>query len=168
MMESSRHMVYLVGGQALYNLGRADMKVIIVRRNTSLAKVVESPGPDSPLRVECKAVVEANKDLRDGFSRQVDSSRHQGLRLVTANQSAAELALVTGAPGVNDAVVGQGEDVVDAGGQLLDVFEAGDLDGLGLEAIFRCRPFASFDFLLQEAKGPIISLVYSAFQLFML
>lgn len=161
MVKATRHIGDATALETVNHARQLDAQAALVGGNARLPKVVEAPGPDRAFVVNGKTVVEARKDTNNGSLGQVDGARHERLGLVPSPQAgpAAQLAAVAAAPGVDGAVVGKGQDVVDARDELLDVPETGDLDGRRLEELLGPRPVAALDVCLEESIGPVASLL---------
>lgn len=159
VMKAAGHVGNVATLEAVDDPGRRDVQVVGVIGDPCLTKVVETPGPDGALGIDGEAVVEAGEDADDRSLGQGDGARHERFGPVPLPQArpAAQLGLLAAAPGIDDVVVGQGEDVVEACGQLLDVPDAGYLDWRWLETLLASRAVAAMR-LLEEAQGPVVVL----------
>lgn len=121
------------------------------------AETVQAPGVDRAVGVDGERVVVAGADVHNVLA-QAELARLQAVQLVALDDAAAELVLLTRTPREDAAPVVEGEDVVGTTGELLDLLEARDQDGSGLNLVLRIKPKDAIIALMKnEAK--VISIV---------
>lgn len=121
----------LVVLERLDNGGTQNNGVILASAhlNTSLGKVVQTPGPNGAILAKSKAVVGSASNAIDLVLGKTHALGDKGGKLVALDDTASKLVLLAAAPGDNDTLVVKSENVVGTGSKGRDVLQCGKVGG---------------------------------------
>lgn len=144
--------------QALYDCRRCYRELLIAGRDARLPEVVEAPRIHCTRLVHGEVMMEAGIDSLDAVLGQTDRMRDQGLEPTSVEEAAPELALLARSPSEHVAGMSQGENVVRATRQLLDIGQPWNEIRRRLEELAGPGLGLVLDRIVEEAKKSITSL----------